>query len=159
MQNFFIDTLWNRQTARRYTGCMSDALSQKPTLKRLQALMAVREQIENMPSSARPWNPAVDWIENDAHLILMVDLPGVEDSTLRLEADPGGLHLSGERPFQHLGKPLQQERPNGSFSRYLEFPIEVLPQTHEVKFQQGVLTIVWEKLGRIIDVETTTTEP
>ncbi|WP_019010495.1 Hsp20/alpha crystallin family protein [Deinococcus aquatilis] len=124
----------------------------EPVLARLQQLMNLREEVETL-GSARPWTPAADWIDNDSHLTLLLDVPGVNLDSLALSEEDDTVTIQGERPTpdQTLGHVLSAERASGKFTRTLVFPEAVLPQSGEARLSAGVLTIQFEKRHPTID--------
>lgn len=127
----------------------------EPVLKRLQQLMTIREGVENLGRPG-PWHPNADWVDGGTHLLLLLDVPGVNPDSLALEEEGSTVTVSGERGGpDHL---LQGERGSGVFSRTFTFPEEVLPQTGEANLAQGVLTVRFEKRHPTIDVSSHTEE-
>ncbi|MFB9992494.1 Hsp20/alpha crystallin family protein [Deinococcus oregonensis] len=124
----------------------------EPVLARLQQLMNLREEVETL-GSTRPWIPAADWIDGDSHLILLLDVPGVNLDTLALSEEDDTVTIQGERPAvdETLGRVLSAERASGKFTRTLVFPEAVLPQSGEARLSAGVLTIQFEKRHPTID--------
>lgn len=124
----------------------------EPVLARLQHLMNLREEVETLGTS-RPWTPAADWIDADSHLILLLDVPGVNLDTLALSEEDDTVTIQGERPAvdESLGRVLSAERASGRFTRTLTFPEAVLPQSGEARLSAGVLTIQFEKRHPTID--------
>lgn len=121
----------------------------EPVLSRLQQLMTIREDVENLGRPG-PWHPAADWLDGGTHLILLLDVPGVNPDSLALEEEGSTVTVSGEREAaEHL---LQGERASGVFTRTLSFPEEVLPRTGQANLSQGVLTVRFEKKHPTIDV-------
>lgn len=121
----------------------------EPVLSRLQHLMTIREGVENL-SQPTAWHPAADWIDEDSHLLLLLDIPGVDGESLALHEDGEQVTISGERPSPT--RLISEERPSGSFSRTLPFPERVVPQSGQASLVQGVLTVRFEKLHPTINV-------
>lgn len=121
----------------------------EPVLSRLQQLMTIREGVENLGQPGR-WHPAADWVDSGTHLLLLLDVPGVNLDSLALEEQGNTVTVSGERDApEHV---LSAERPSGTFSRALHFPQDVLPQTGQASVKNGVLTVQFEKKHPTIDV-------
>lgn len=121
----------------------------EPVLSRLQQLMTIREDVENLGRPG-PWHPPADWVDGGTHLLLLLDVPGVNLESLSLAEEGETVTITGERePADHL---LSAERPSGPFLRTLTFPQEVLPQTGQASLKQGVLTVQFEKKHPTIDV-------
>ena len=128
--------------------CYAQVMNE-PVLSRLQQLMTIREGVENLGQPG-PWHPAADWVDNGTHLLLLLDVPGVNIDTLTLEEQGDTVTITGERATpEHT---LSTERPSGSFNRALTFPEEVLPQTGQASVKNGVLTVQFEKKHPTIDV-------
>lgn len=88
--------------------------------------------------------PAVNIWEDDDHLYVEAELPGMELSDLEIYVNRGNvLTLSGERkePSQENGTWHRRERGFGKFSRLIELPNPVDADRVEAHFKQGVLTI------------------
>ncbi|MBB5365488.1 Hsp20/alpha crystallin family protein [Deinococcus humi] len=120
----------------------------EPVLARLQHLMTLREEVETL--GAGPWIPAADWADEDAHLTLYLDVPGISPERLEMHEEDGMLTVAGERTAPE--GLLSAERASGIFRRVLTFPREVLPQTGEAHLAGGVLTVRFQKKHPTIDV-------
>jgi HSP20 family protein len=93
---------------------------------------------------SRRWIPAMDLVETDDHLVLRADLPGVDRDDIEIEVKDGVLTVSGERKAQHEEKDegyLRVERSFGRFSRSLELPKGVEPDSVSARFDKGVLEV------------------
>ena len=94
--------------------------------------------------------PPADWADEGTHLLLVLDVPGVEADSLALSEEAHEVTVTGER--HSPARLVSAERPQGSFSRTLSFPEEVVPRSGEAQLQQGVLTVRFEKKHPTIDV-------
>lgn len=122
----------------------------EPVLARLQHLMTLREEVESLGGVGR-WTPAADWADEDSHLTLHLDVPGVTPDSLELQEDGQTVTVMGERPAtKNL---LSAERATGAFSRSLTFPQEVVPQSGVAALSGGVLTVRFQKRHPTIDVQ------
>ena len=118
-------------------------------LGRLQQLMTIREGVENL-TAPLPWTPAADWVDEGTHLLLLLDVPGVNPESLALSEEGETVTVSGERPAPSAL--LSSERPQGSFTRTLTVPEDILPQTAQAQLLGGVLSVRFEKRHPTIDV-------
>lgn len=94
--------------------------------------------------SAERWNPMVDVYENESHIILKAELPGIDKSNLALDVKGRVLRLRGERrESTDEGKDTarRRERFFGRFERSFTLPMEVDPETIRADYKDGVLTI------------------
>ena len=116
----------------------------EPVLARLNNLMALREEVEQI-GSAFPWEPAADWHDLGTHLLLVMDVPGLEADQLELSEEEGDLTIAGERGEVLNGELLSRERPGGRFMRTLRFPAAVRGGSAEASLSGGVLKVRFEK--------------
>lgn len=93
---------------------------------------------------SRRWIPPMDLVETEDHLVLRADLPGVDRDEIEIEVKDGVLTVSGERKAQHEDKREgyhRVERSFGRFSRSLELPKGIDPQSVSAHFDKGVLEV------------------
>jgi HSP20 family protein len=103
-----------------------------------------REGGEGQAYASRRWIPPMDLVETEDNLILRADLPGVEEKDIDIEVKDGVLTVAGERRAQHEKKREgfhRVERSFGRFSRSLELPKGVDPQSVSAAFDKGVLEV------------------
>jgi HSP20 family protein len=88
--------------------------------------------------------PSVDIRESKKNYKITVEVPGVEESDVKLEFSDGTLTISGEKKHEKEEKDDNYhcvERSYGSFRRVLSLPEDINPDAIEAKFKNGVLTI------------------
>jgi len=88
--------------------------------------------------------PAVNVWADDASLVLTAEIPGMDPEQIDVTVHPNSITLSGQRVLGEVkeGETVyRKERFSDSFSRTLELPIEVDPQSAEADYQKGVLTL------------------
>ena len=102
------------------------------------------------PSASNPtdlatavWTPGIDLSETPTELVLVVDLPGVEPSTIDLSLTGNVLSLRGEKAaFEVLdGHNRVRERPVGSFHRQITLTEAVDFDRVQAEAKNGVLTV------------------
>ena len=118
----------------------------------LSQLAKIRERVAQI-SQRSGWSPAADWFESDDALLLVLDAPGLDMSLLELNHDGNLLTITGTREDQGYGARLHGERPLGSFSRVLEIPVSVEPDSGVAQYRSGQLEIRFGKLGRTITID------
>ncbi len=116
----------------------------EPVLARLNNLMALREEVEQL-GTAFPWEPAADWHDLGTHLLLVMDVPGLDAEHLELLEEGEDLTIAGERGEVLDGELLSRERPGGRFVRTLSFPVPVRSGSAEASLSGGVLKVRFEK--------------
>ncbi|MDA3902645.1 MAG: Hsp20/alpha crystallin family protein [Desulfuromusa sp.] len=96
--------------------------------------MAQEQQQENKINPAFRLSPAVDIYETDAELVLLVDLPGVENSGLQLEVSRGVLSLVGEMQATENEK-------QRSYYRQFRLSERIDADAGHAELKDGVLTL------------------
>lgn len=94
------------------------------------------------------WNPAVDVIDNDDHIEIKAELPGVEKENLDVDIKDRVLTLKGERRDDREVKEeryYRRERSYGRFERSFTLPAGVDPEKIEANYRDGVLHITAPK--------------
>lgn len=97
--------------------------------------------------SVATWQPPVDVFEDAGRIVLVADLPGVEEKDLELSVDKNILTVKGSRRTQ-LPEGLGQrrlERAQGTFSRAFALPQTVDVEKINAELKAGVLTLTLEK--------------
>lgn len=122
------------------------------TWKPLSELAGVRERIEKLKGTTT-WTPAADWYETDDDLILVLDAPGVDPSSLEIAHDGDDLTVAGTREQQEYGQARVSERPQGTFQRALRVPEPVEPGSAVAQYRAGQLEVRFSKMNRTITVE------
>jgi HSP20 family protein len=95
-------------------------------------------------SGIRRWIPSMDLVETDDQFVLKADLPGLEESDVKIEVQDNVLTLSGERNFETEAKKdgfVRVERASGSFHRSLTLPKDVDVDAIAAAFDKGVLEV------------------
>ncbi|GMA14965.1 Hsp20/alpha crystallin family protein [Deinococcus metallilatus] len=126
----------------------------EPVFARLQHLMTLREEVETLGLGG-PWTPPADWVDQGTHLLLLLDVPGVDAGTLELHEEGGSVTIAGRREMPE--RALSAERPGGTFTRTLPFPEAVIPQSGQASLNAGVLSVRFEKRHPTIDVHASDT--
>lgn len=101
----------------------------------------------NGDSRAPLWQPAVDVHENAERILLVADLPGLEQADVDITIDKNVLTIRGQRnaraasdgAFQH------RERIQGAFARAFTLPGTVDVESVSAEMKSGVLTITLPK--------------
>ena len=90
------------------------------------------------------WAPAVDIFEQDGHIVLKAELPGVDPKDVEVRVENNVLTLRGERK---LDDEVQKEnyhrveRAYGSFSRSFTLPTVVDTEKIKAEYRDGVLRV------------------
>jgi HSP20 family protein len=90
------------------------------------------------------WSPQIEVSEDDGHLIVRADLPGLKKEDVNVEISNGMIMISGERKQEHEDKRkgyYRSERSYGSFSRAIPLPEDAKIDDAKASFNDGVLEI------------------
>jgi len=114
---------------------------------------------EEAPRGA--WSPPVDIIEREKEVVLLVDLPEMNQNEIEIKVEENILMIRGERKFvkevsgEHY---IQIERPYGNFQRTFALPKIIDQGEVKASYKDGVLRIMLprkkEVHARQISVET-----
>jgi HSP20 family molecular chaperone IbpA len=121
------------------------------TWQPLSQLAKIRERVAHISQRAG-WSPAADWFESDEDLVLVLDAPGLDLSSLDLTHDGNLVTIAASRESLSYGQRIHGERPQGGFSRMLELPQPVEPNSGVAQYRAGQLEVRFHKVGRTIDV-------
>lgn len=94
------------------------------------------------------WAPRVDIREEDKRFMILVDVPGVDPSTIEVSMDKSILTIKGERKVdseETSGKLTRQERVYGTFHRRFSLPESADADNISATGRFGVLEIVIPK--------------
>jgi HSP20 family protein len=89
------------------------------------------------------WVPAIDLDETPVGLVLRVDLPGVDPSSVDLSLTGSTLTIRGEKPDSSPTEATERmrERPVGAFLRHVTLPEAVAFEGVQAECKHGVLTV------------------
>jgi len=124
------------------TWMWGDAMSLLEEAERLH-----RQFVRASLSAAQCWEPPVDVMETDDALMVQVALPGVPAAAVGVGLDPGGITVSGARPFpaSEAARIHRIEIPYGRFQRRIALPMHALePVTQELV--DGCLRLTFSKM-------------
>jgi HSP20 family protein len=91
-----------------------------------------------------PSYPAVNVWFNEEGLVVSAEMPGVDADDLDINVQQDTLTISGVLGADELPEGARyhrKERRSGSFSRTIQMPFAVDPETVEAGFKNGVLTV------------------
>jgi len=101
--------------------------------------------IAGAPAAEQQWAPAVDILEREEALVLLVDLPGVKKEEIEVRVDGDTLTLEGERVRPTDTSGVRLERPMGRFRRSFRIGVPIAPEKVQATWREGVLEIVLQK--------------
>jgi len=96
------------------------------------------------------WQPAVDIVETDASILILVELPGFSAADLTVEVKGQLLVLSGLKPKPPPGEDIKfhcLERSQGRFGRELQLFWPVNSHRGTARLTEGLLTIEFPKIA------------
>lgn len=98
--------------------------------------------LDDQPASGT-WAPPVDVAEEKDHILVKVEVPGVDEKDLKVNFEDGLLTVSGERQFERKDDRNYHriERTYGSFVRSFTLPRTVDANAITASYKNGVLEI------------------
>ena len=92
------------------------------------------------------WNqyPTVDIYDNDEHIVIKAELPGIHKKDIVIDVKDGVLTLKGERSSDNEIKEENyycRERTFGKFERVFRLPAGVDPEKISADYKDGILKI------------------
>lgn len=94
------------------------------------------------------WPLRVDIREDEHHILIKADIPGLEQKDINVNIGNGRLTLTGERKFedeQHKEQYYRVERAYGRFSRSFQLPNTTDVNAIQAEYKNGVLTVTLPK--------------
>lgn len=107
---------------------------------------AMQPSEQSLESTA--FSPPVDVYEDQDHVTIKVEAPGIDEKDLDVRIDNNVLTVSGKRTFEKDEKKENYhriERQYGSFSRSFTLPSTVDPNACKANYNNGVLNISFNK--------------
>jgi HSP20 family protein len=103
-----------------------------------------REQLDDPRSLHAAWVPVADVLETAEGYVIEVELPGLGQDDVSVQAHGGEIVVRGERPPSAAGRPEsfhRVERHHGPFARAFRLPEEVDADSIAAEFTDGVLRL------------------
>ena len=106
--------------------------------------------LSTRPFDGNAWTPVFDVLEEEDHIEVVAEVPGVDAAGIELSFRDNRLTLKGERPSpwceEAVKKLVCSGRRYGSFSRTIDLPAEIDPDRITAKVHNGVMTVT---LGKV----------
>ncbi|HID42168.1 MAG TPA: Hsp20/alpha crystallin family protein [Archaeoglobaceae archaeon] len=110
-----------------------------------------------MTSSDGIWRePLIDIFEDESHVIVTAEIPGVDKEDIGLNVTEEGLEIRAEKrkeKREETEKSRRLERSYTGFYRYIELPVEVVPEKATATYRNGILEVKIPKTERKRNVE------
>lgn len=109
---------------------------------------AFSELIHTRWAASTSWQPAIDFYETEEAYLVMADLPGMDPSQVKFEADEKSVTICGIRQSMisiTKGRNLLSERATGRFCRTIRLPGPCDVDNAQVQFKNGVFEVVLPK--------------
>lgn len=102
---------------------------------------------QEMKRFTRSWTPRADIYETEDHVVVQLDIPGVDMKTVDVQCEKGMLSVKGERLFSTDEKRqyYRVENVYGPFERYFEIPGTLNVEKVAATYNAGVLTLTFPK--------------
>jgi HSP20 family protein len=101
-------------------------------------------QLLRQAALGRSFSPPMDVWSTDAKVVISLELPGVDESALAVDATPAQLTVRGRRQFGGAAEGLDYfhlERSYGEFHCQVGLPPGADPERRTLRLEDGVLTV------------------
>jgi len=99
---------------------------------------------EEMGRWSQAFTPRVDVREEDNHVVVSAELPGIDQKDLDVTVTRDSVRIAGEKKHEEEKEErgyYHRETSYGSFERVIDLPSEVDENKADAQFAKGVLTI------------------
>jgi HSP20 family protein len=99
---------------------------------------------EEMGRWGERFTPRVDVREEDNHVVVSAELPGIDQKDLDVTVTRDSVRIAGEKKHEEEKEErgyYRRETSYGSFERVIDLPSEIDENKAEAQFSKGVLTI------------------
>lgn len=105
-------------------------------------------------ASRATFTPRVDVYEDEKHLRIVAELPGLKESDVEIMYEPGWLTLRGEKKEEERrelarGRGRVEECRYGAFERSISLPSEIDESQILANYDRGILTITLPKSAEV----------
>lgn len=104
---------------------------------------------ETRAPKSSDWNPLTDIIEDTNGFKILLEIPGIRVSDIKIEASKTQLIVYGMKgkEFGHTNEAYsRQERGYGKFQRTIQFPAPIDPECICTDYQNGIFTVFLPKV-------------
>ncbi len=87
--------------------------------------------------------PPVNVFQQNDHLVVVIELPGVDKADLQIQAKGNAIRISGKKAvnYDKAVSIHRRERVSGAFDRTLSVPIQIDPNAVRAEYRDGILAI------------------
>ena len=123
---------------------MRDMLGLQQRMDRIMKDVFLPAQNFNREETLWDWNPKVDIYDEDGHIVLKAELPGIDKKDIEVDVKDRILTLKGERSSDNEIKKdtyLQREISFGKFERSFTLPVNVKAEDIKAVYKDGLLKV------------------
>jgi HSP20 family protein len=98
--------------------------------------------LQDQTASQGPF-PPINVFQQGDDLLAIVELPGVEKSSLEVQAKENTIRIAGKKVISYPEDVSvhRRERISGEFDRTLSFPVQVDPDRIKAEYRDGILAL------------------
>jgi HSP20 family protein len=98
--------------------------------------------LQNQTTSQGPF-PPINVFQQGSDLLAIIELPGVDKSSLKVEAKENTIRIAGKKTVSYPdGVSIhRRERVSGEFNRTLSLPVRLEPDSIKAEYRDGILAL------------------
>jgi HSP20 family protein len=103
-------------------------------------------------TSSTTWSPAIELKDENDHLVLRAEIPGVEGKDLDIQVAREAVAITGEHRYEKKTEEkgfYRSEFRYGSFQRTIPLPVPVENDKVQAEFKNGILTLTLPKAEEV----------
>ena len=123
---------------------MRDMFGLQRRMDRIMKDVFLPAQNFNREETLWDWNPKVDIYDENDHIVLKAELPGIDKKNIEVDVKDRVLTLKGERASENEIKKdnyFQRERSFGKFERSFTLPVNVKVEDIKAAYKDGLLKV------------------
>ena len=122
------------------------------TLFNLQRALDARldsDWLEQQTTSEGPF-PPINLFQQSGDLLAIIELPGVDKSSLQIEAKENRIRIAGKKAVSYPDRVSvhRRERVAGEFDRTISLPFQLEPDAIKAEYREGILALFLPRFER-----------
>jgi HSP20 family protein len=134
-----------REVPRRSANMITAFVEPFEALFNLQRALEARlasDWLQDQTTSQGPF-PPINVFQQGGDLLAIIELPGIDKSTLQVEAKENTIRIAGKKvvAYPDGASVHRRERVAGEFDRTISLPVDLKPDGIKAEYRDGILTL------------------